>query len=135
VYGVNRLSQEEWKDVSEKVHLVTFGEDRGGIDRVDYALLCTWNETVGGFFTIKEMDADTVYIQHGGAFPNFAKSIYVVGGFAAVLAKLKEQYKHIKMKVLNTNYPMIKLALSQNFLIIGCALVKDKLYLEMNLEV
>jgi hypothetical protein len=135
VYSVVKIPAIDWRELSKQAHFVTFGEYREGIDRVDYALLCMWDGATGGYVTVKEMDKDTAYIQHGGVFPDFQKSIYAFGGFVKLLKVLKSDYKRVWTRVVNTNIPMIKLALSQGFVITGCTFVCNKLYLEMNLEV
>jgi len=135
VYSVSTVSAEGWKNLSKGAHLATFGEIRENLDRVDFALLTSYKGELGGYFTIKEMDANTAYIQHGGVFDNFRNSYNVLKGFKATLDTLKVDYLRIWHRVENTNIPMIKLSLSQGFIINGCSLVNSKLYLEMLLEV
>lgn len=134
MYSVVKIPAIDWKELSKNAHLVTFGEFREGLDTIDFALLCSWNGATGGYLTVKEMDKETAYVQHGGVFPDFSKSVYVLGGYAKLLAVLKAEYKRVWTRVVNTNIPMIKLALSQGFIITGCSFVCNKLYLEMNLE-
>jgi hypothetical protein len=131
VFSVTRIPACDWKELSKQAHLVTFGEYRENLDRIDYALTISCNGELGGYMTIKEMDAETAYIQHGGVFPNFAKSVYVLGGYKKFLKVLRSDYKRVWTRVENTNVSMLKLALSQGFIVNGTSLVKGKLYLEM----
>ena len=136
MYKVTILPSEEWSRFSEKSHVVVFGEARSShLDKIDYTLLVWPDKEVGGFMTIKEMDSETCYIQHGGVYPNYEKSVHVLKGYKAMLGYLKDMYKIIWKRIENTNTPMIKMALSQGFIINGCSLVKNKLYLELILEV
>lgn len=136
MYQVQVLTAEEWKQFSNKSHIVVFGYDRPSeLDRVDLARIVIHKGEVGGFITCKEMDAETCYIQHGGVYPNFEKSLHVLRGYMALLNDIKSMYKIVWTRVENTNIPMLKMALSQGFIINGCSKVKNKLYLELILEV
>lgn len=136
MYQVEVASALEWAKYSKQSHEVVFGEERSpNFDRIDYALLATYKGEVGGFITIKEMDAKTCYIQYGGVFPNFEKSLHVIKGYKAFLDELKKHYDLIWTRVENTNLPMLKMALSQGFLINGCSVVRNKIYLELLMEV
>lgn len=131
MYSVTKIPAFDWKMISKEAHLVTFGEYRENLDRIDFALMCSWEGRMGGYITVKEMDAETAYVQHGGVFPTFAKSVYVLGGYKKLLSTLKRDYKIVWTRVENKNIPMLKLALSQGFVVNGTSLVKDKLYLEL----
>lgn len=135
MYSVTKIPSNDWKELSKNAHLIAFGEIREDLDRISYALTCSWDGALGGYMTVKEMDAETAYIQHGGVFTDFAKSIYVLGGYAKMLKILKHDYKNVWTRVCNRNVAMLKLALSQGFIVTGCSSFKDKLYLEMTLEV
>jgi hypothetical protein len=67
---VQRLDSAKWSDLSEEAHLLCFNEKRDtSMDRIDFALLTTDGEKPLAYMTCKELDAETVYLQYGGSFP------------------------------------------------------------------
>lgn len=126
------LSKEEWKPMSELAHKISFGKDRPSeMDRIDYAMLIKNESDPCCYATLIEIDRDSVYMQHGGAFPNVEKSVYTVKGYFMFINWLKEQYKCISTKILNKNVAMIKLALSAGLEIIGVEFNDGDIFLNL----
>lgn len=121
----------EWKLVSEDAHLVTFNELRPcDMNRIDFALV-VWNENPLGYMTCREFDSETIYISYGGAFE---KSFKVLEGYKAMIKSLKETYKRATTLIENNNIPMLKMAMSQGFLVTGIKNFKNQIYLELSQE-
>lgn len=121
----------EWKLVSEDAHLMTFNELRPeSLSRIDFALV-VWDEKPLGYITCREFDSETIYISYGGAFE---KSFKVLEGYKTMLNHLKETYKRATTLVENNNIPMLKMAMSQGFLVTGIKNFKNQIYLELSQE-
>jgi RimJ/RimL family protein N-acetyltransferase len=118
---VEKLSLDEFNKVAEAAHLTFFGEDRPKeFNRFDYALVChTEEKGLITYSTILEHDAESAYMQHGGAFPNVINGPFTVRGYNKMVDFLKERYPVITTRIFNDNIPMIKLALSVGFKIHG----------------
>lgn len=127
----------EWKQLCAKAHLVTFGEKgREKLDRSDFALLVFGpGDELGGYFTCKEMDSETLYIQHGGVFPNFSKTVHVMKGYQLMINWAREHFKNVWTRIENKNTPMLKMALQVGFIPTGTTSFGDKLFIEMSMEV
>lgn len=105
------------------------------IEKIDFALICL-NEKQDylGFITCKEMDAESVYWQFGGAFEETKNTIRVLPAYRMFIEWCSGKYKRITTRIENTNLAMIKLALKCGFLINGTWNFKNKIYLELCLE-
>lgn len=136
-FKCERLEIKDWSGpMSEMAHIISFGESRDAtLNRFDYALvLFDTKEDMAGYSTIKEMDSETAYMQHGGVFPNYEKSVHVVNGYSKIIGWLREHYKRATTKVDVNNHAMIKLAWALGFEITGTSVFKDKIYLELTNE-
>lgn len=135
-YSVEVLSGHQWQKLSESIHSVVFGEvGRAGLERADHALIVEVDGQMGGYFTCKVMDRDTLYIQYGGVFPGFEKSVHVLPGYRAMVDFARGSFKNIWTRIENKNTPMLKLALKLGFVPTGVSQFKDKLFVEMSMEV
>lgn len=104
------------------------------MDRIDYALVCVNGRGIPmAYQTCKELDAESVYIQYGGAFPSNSP-INRVETFRLFLEWYSKKYKRVSFLVENTNRAMLKLALKFDFLIIGVRVFKNYILLEHGLE-
>lgn len=129
--NVQKYSKDEWALVSEDAHLVAFNELRANeMNRIDFALV-VWDEKPLGYMTCREFDSETIYISYGGAF---GKSYKVLEGYKAMLSSLKEKYKRATTLVENNNISMLKLSMSQGFLVTGIKNFKNQIYLELSRE-
>ena len=100
------------------------------MNRIDFALVCFDVEPLG-YMTCKEFDNESVYIGYGGSFQ---KTFKVFTAYQLFLSYLKERYVRAVTLVENTNEAMIKLAMSQGFLITGIRYHKNIILLEMTNE-
>jgi RimJ/RimL family protein N-acetyltransferase len=117
---LQKVEPEEWKTMSSMTHKVSFGSDRDSDhDRIDFALVAYNDEGPFGYCTVIEIDKNSAYMQHGGAFPNIEKSIYVSRCYALFVNWLRERYSVISTRILNQNVPMLKLAMAVGFRING----------------
>lgn len=133
---VTRLSPAEWQGFSENAHLIAFGKKKSvDQERIDYALVATSDggELIG-YVTVKEMDAETVYWQFGGAFPPGRGSPRAWTGYKALLDWTASRYKRMTTLIENTNVPMLKLAMHAGLRVIGVRNYKGEVLLEHGIE-
>ncbi len=117
---IDRLSSQEWATLSENAHLTVFeGKRPAHLDRIDYALLAKNKSDLFGYVTVKELDAESVYWQYGGAFPGTKNSVKVLPAYVGFINWTKKKYKRISTLVENTNIAYLKLAMSCGFRIVG----------------
>lgn len=129
---LDKLQPNDWGKMSHAAHLTTFYLDRKAeMDRIDYALLVHNQEEPCCFATLIEIDKDSVYMQHGGAFPAVAKGVYTVKGYVMITNHLKEHYKNISTKILNKNIPMIKMAIAVGLEINGVEMIDGDIFLHL----
>lgn len=135
-FSVSDLTKEQWAPMSALTHVVCFGDQRdAALDRIDSAIVVTdENGLPSAYMTLIEFDRDTVYIQHGGAFPAHAKSVYVLPGYKLMIEHLREKYRRVITKIHNTNITMLKLAMAGGFLITGVSVWNNKTILELELQ-
>jgi RimJ/RimL family protein N-acetyltransferase len=135
-YSFQKVTADEWAVLADSAHLVVFEtKERSKLDRIDFALLILADDELGGYFTCKEMDSETLYIQYGGVFPQFQKTIHAMHGYKLFIKWAKEHYKRLSTKIENKNLAMIKMALQVGFLITGVNVFKEKILLELSMEV
>lgn len=135
-YFIERLTPDHWHRLSKESHLITFGEiNPPEYDRVDFALW-TVDEKRNplGFITVKEMDAETAYLQHGGVFPSIAKTLHAFRTYEQNIALLAKEYNYLWFRVKNTNIPMIKFGLATGFVPHGTYFHDPYLYVEMRAD-
>lgn len=130
---VRQVTPKEWKACAESAHLAVFDEkwDKE-LERIDFALIMIrkMDDKVVSYVTCQEIDINTVYLQYGGAFPIFRGTPIVLATFQDMLKVLREKYKVIKTYVENTNYPMLRFYIKENFLITGLRYFKEQTLLE-----
>lgn len=128
-----KVDAKDWRGLeSEKAHYLTFGDFRAReLERFDFTLLGFKDETLIGYFNCKEMDAETLYIQTGGALPEAKGTVNVVPGCIAGVDWMLERYKRVTGRIENTNRPMLKIALMMGFLVCGTWNFNGKIYLEL----
>lgn len=135
-FSVKRISNDDWKAMSQDAHLVSFGEIRPPtLDRSDYALVVLdLQGAIAGYVTCIEMDSETVYWQHGGAMPEYKDTIYSIQGYTRFVAWCCERYQRVNTRIENTNTVMLKMAMKLGFRITGVHNFKNKIFVELNLE-
>jgi len=136
VIEVRKLSKDEWMDMAEKAHLICFNEERPReLDRIDYALLNVSNEEVLNYCTVKELDAESVYWQFGGAFPNSKGTVHSARSYARNIAwTFSQGYKRITTYVKNTNTNMFRIQLKCGFIPVGMRTIQGEIFIELLLE-
>jgi RimJ/RimL family protein N-acetyltransferase len=137
VIHVTRIDAATWKKTfSENAHLIAFGKHKPAhLERIDFALIGAEGDTAGGYVTVREHDAESVYISYGGAFPPAMGSPLSLRGCLAFVKWFKDfGYKRATCLVANDNVPMLKMALAVGFRTIGVRLFNGKIYVEHLLE-
>lgn len=133
---VHKLTAEEWVPMAEKAHIVLFDEVRPAyMNRIDWVLMAIKNDIPMGYVTVRELDGENIYWGYGGAFPGTINTAWAVSMYKkGIEACEKMGFKNIFSSVKNTNVSMLKMALSQGFLVTGVRVFKDEIYCEINRE-
>lgn len=132
---IRQVHKEDWAAFSERAHLACFETHKPAEwDRIDYALLIENGDTLMGYATCREWDAQTLYWQFGGAFRGTRSSSMTFKGYQAVAAWSKERYKRVTTLIENDNTVMLKMALKIGFKIIGTRTFKGSVLVELLLE-
>ena len=130
-----KILPQHWLELEELSHQVCFGQFRpSSLNRHHFVIGGFVNKELSGYYTCLEMDSETVYIQHGGAFPNFEKTRFVLQGYQKMLEALSGDYKRAWTRIENTNRPMLKMAMQAGFLITGVYNYKNKVLVELEME-
>lgn len=118
---VRKLSKEDWKQLCGPAHLTCFQQVRSPeLDRIDFALITVAGNTPCAFVTIREIDAESLYWQYGGAFPPIAGTTKVLPHYKSFFSWCKEAgYKRATTLIENTNIAMLKMAMHCGYRIIG----------------
>lgn len=129
---VKRIEKEDWKLLSKDSHVTVFKEEWDPEkERIDYALVTTdIDNQLIQYSTIRELDADTGYLQYGGSFPSYRGSVAAYRSFQAILRWLQAQYRYVSFLTENTNFPMLKFAIREGFVIVGMRVFKNHIMLE-----
>jgi hypothetical protein len=127
------LHYEDFKQIVEDAHLICFKELRPRqFNTFNYAILIENEQgTPMAYATIIELDKDTCYMQHGGAFPGSEKGPGAVRAYHMIMNYLRESYARSSTIIKNTNIAMIKLAYSAGFIIHGVDYMEDGIYLHL----
>lgn len=132
---VTQLHPDEWNQLSEKAHLVTFNTHKPREwDRIDFALIVQNERDMMGYLTCREHDAETIYWQFGGAFPGTRESSLTFQGYKAFVEFCKKRYKRCTTLIENDNFVMLKMAMKVGFKIVGLRLYNGAVLLEHVLE-
>lgn len=125
-----------WQELAGNAHKIVFDEVMPPeYDRIDYVLYvydadCTNHEPLG-YITVREFDAETAYLKHGGAFPRAVKSVYAWKALQMCLTHLKSRYKRITTLVENDNTSYLRMALTAGFRVIGVRVFQGIILLEL----
>ena len=131
-FSMKILSAEQWNTLSEKAHLVTFGEIRpASKERIDFALIAVDpDETLLGYVTMHELDSETIYWQFGGAFPSMKGTIHTFACYKSALKWCQGKYKRVSTLIKNDNVTMLKFALKAGFRVTGLKYFNGNVLLE-----
>lgn len=132
-FYIKRVEPQDWNMLSRDAHMVSFGVARDpSLDRLSFALIAVDNQgEVSGYVTCIEMDRETLYWQHGGAMPEYEKSIHTIKGYSQFINWSREHYKRVSTKIENTNTAMLKLAMKLGFMVVGTHTFKNKIYIDL----
>lgn len=133
---VKKLSADDWAGFSEAAHKICFSEQKPKEwDRIDFALLGVNSDDVPlGYVTCREMDANAVYWQFGGAFPSSRGTINSFACYAEFFRFCQLRYKRIATYIENTNQAMLKMAMKIGFLITGIRNFDGEILLELTAD-
>lgn len=133
-FRAEKIPNEKWDATA--AHVVTFGENRPSSLNTFHFILGAIDEEnqVAGYSTCIEMDSETLYLQHGGILPNYAKSVHVLNAYGKCILWCREHYSRVTTKIENKNMRMLKLAMHMGFLVVGTSTFKDKIFLDLLLE-
>jgi hypothetical protein len=134
---VEKLSAQQWQYFSEDAHKIAFGELKpASLDRIDYALLavCERDDKPTGYVTCRELDADSVYWQFGGAMPGAKETVKSFRTYEAFVGWHRSHYKRVSTFIENENTPMLKMAMKVGFRVVGIRNFKGSILLEHLLE-
>lgn len=133
-FEVVKVSSDRWAELAASAHLAVFNETLPPeYDRIDFALLVVekmHNQPVA-YLTARELDADSVYLKHGGVFPPIKGTINSVVTYREMMKWCLERYKRITTLVENTNTAYLKMALQVGFKPIGMRYFKGSLLVEL----
>lgn len=134
-FEVDRLTKEQWAPLSQKAHLICFGENKPAeMDRIDFALLVKKGPQLIGYCTCRETDSDTLYWQFGGAFPGTKDSSMSLPAYLRLVWWTKQHYKRVHTLIENNNIVMLKMAMKAGFRIIGIRNFNKHILLEHAME-
>lgn len=132
---VEKLTPDQWAYCSEHAHLLAFKEIKpASRDRIDFALLAIDGTTPAMYVTCREYDAETLYWQFGGAFPETLGTVKSFRAVEAFVAYVKERYARVTCLIENTNRVMLKMASKVGFKIVGIRTYHGCVLLEHLLE-
>lgn len=128
---VQALLPNEWDHFSENAHLVCFNENRPKeLNRIDFALLSSVGDKPVAYMTCREFDAESVYMQFGGAFPSVRGTSTSFFAYKSMVDFLSSRYKYASTMIQNTNTGMLKFAMKIGLRVIGTRTIKDQIFLE-----
>jgi hypothetical protein len=132
---VNLYGPKDWKELSENVHSIVFSKVKpASWDRIDHAMLVVKGEDPVGYITAREIDAETVYWQFGGMFPQYRDGVTTMKAYKLCIDLAERRYKRISTLIENTNTAMLRIAMHQGFRIIGVRAVQGSVLVEHLLE-
>lgn len=124
---VQQFKPEEWKKISKEIHTYVFNEiPVDGLETIDFALMVLKDGKPAAYCTCILFDSMSVYMQHGGALPDWRGTTNIAKGYFLLIEWLEQRYSRITTKIENTNVPMFKLALSAGFIPNGMYMHHDK---------
>lgn len=132
--GVVRYTADEWREYADSAHKLVFKKSRDPlIDRISFALLAHLHDSPLGYVTCREIDAESLYWQYGGALDEF-RGFNAVRGFKAFFNYCSDRYKRITTLVKNDNVAYLHLLMKMGFRAIGIRMFQAEIFLEMYWE-
>jgi len=114
------VKKEEFLEIVEQAHLAVFSDELNkNFFRFDFAIAVHEDSDPIGYTLVHELTSEDVEMTYGGVVQDH-RNISSKEGFRLIIGRLKEMgYKNVLAQVENKNIPMLRLALSEDFLIIG----------------
>jgi hypothetical protein len=132
---VIKMLAKDWAKYSQDAHLVCFDEMRSpDFNRIDFALTSVLDSVPQSYMTCRELDAETVYLQYGGAFPSAKGTVRSFSGYKQMISELSISYTRATTLIQNQNTAMLKFAMAVGFRIIGVRTFKNEIYVEHLME-
>lgn len=134
---VHQMQPPQWAQFSKNAHKICFSEIREPeMDRIDYALVVIdeLKRNPVGYITARELDAKSVYWQHGGAFPNSEKTLWAYQAYLKCMKWTKERYDRVTTLVESNNVRYLKMAMAVGFRVIGVRIFKGQVLCELLLD-
>lgn len=124
---IKMLPAKEFQQISEELHKSVFSEERPReFERIDFACLFFYKKRLAGYVTCYEHDSEQLYIQFGGALPEFRSSSIVYVAYFRMIKILLENYSFLLTMVESENILMLKLAFKCGWRIMGTRMTTDK---------
>lgn len=131
---IRKISVDQWEAYcAQHAHRAVFDEHLPtGLERIDYALLAVDEKTNApmGYMTVREFDAESVYLKRGGAFVALAPGARLAC-YKKSLLWLDQRYQRMTQYVENSNIRYLKLSLHEGFRIIGIRNFEGSILLEL----
>lgn len=129
---LHKVGLTDFKNMAEQAHLICFNEIRpAGKNTFDFALFVESDEHLPmAYATCIEMDKGTLYMQHGGAFPQ-SHGVGAVRAYHKIMNFVREGYERASTIIKGDNIPMLKMALSQGFVPHGADVMSDGFFIHL----
>jgi RimJ/RimL family protein N-acetyltransferase len=117
-----KLDAGQWDDICSSTLKYSFGyEWPKGKTRADFAIIVQdkTTQTPYGYASIIELDSESVFLEHGGNFKSTISTSFTFRGYSMIIDYLKEKYRNLSTRILNTNTAMLKMALKAGFIVTG----------------
>lgn len=128
------LQPADWLPLSEAAFELVFkGVHDRSLDRISFALLAVDEHTDAPicYLTTREMNAEDLCWEYGGAFPQKAATVEVYRAFCAFHDWCEKRYKRLFQVVENTNHRCLKLSMKLGFNIVGVRCIRGETLVEM----
>lgn len=111
---------EQFKLISEQLYHQIFNQQRNSeIDRIDFACVFFYGDKPSGYVSCYEHSSKVLYMQFGGAFPEYRNSSLVYKSYRQLVEQMLTKYDCLRMRVDRDNIPMLKLAFKCGWKIVG----------------
>jgi hypothetical protein len=133
--NLHKVERADFSGVISDTHKAVFGvELPDSFFRYDYALATTEGDNPLSYCLVKEQDEDSCEMTYGGTVSS-ARGLQSIKSFRLFVGFTLDHYKRVHIQVENKNFPMLKLALSEEFLVSGTRLAQDgRMFLLMTKE-
>ena len=129
------VEKAEWESIESFAHEELFGKEYLDLYKdYNFAVLVSGGADMVCYATIKELDADTAFLNFGGTFKKYQSQYLTSECLKKIKDTLTKKYKYVGFCCRTKNIAMIKVGLNNGFNIIGMKLVLGLPNLEFLLE-